>query len=292
MPNAARTNNNKLKTVNFKLLFLACFLFIVSSFLLIVSNLPSPVTAQTPSPSPTSTLDKAQADYNFQYTLYNDTHTNYVTAKAQYLSFQTAVSKNDAFTKTKDYLLQVDNLYLSFIALVQENANSINWEQSTQQSQQVSDLLKGESDYLKTHIQSVENTKTLEELPPLSKDLKKHIDDTTEPKLNKVLAILTVAQAESTLFDFNSLTATLDRVVVFKLRAGETKSILANWSSEIKDIRNKTNTNLDKAKSELENNKGDTISKGDLANTSRNTQQAQTELIRSKALFEELVRIL
>ena len=250
------------------------------------------VTAQSPSPSQASTLDKAQADYNFQYALYNETHTSYKTAKAQYLSFQTAVSKNDAFTKTKDYLVQVDNLYLSFFALVQENANNINWEQSTQQSQLVTDLLKGESDYFKAHIQSLQNTKTLEELPPLSKDLKKHIEDTTQPKLNKVIAILTVAQTESSLSDFNSLSAILDRVVVFKLRAGETKSILANWSSEIKDIKDKTNTGLDQAKEELSKNPQETMSEGNLDNVSQNTQKAQTELKRSKALFEELIRIL
>src|SRR5579872_555607 len=71
---------------------------------------PLSVFAQT-----TSSLQKAQDDYNFQAGKYKDAHHSYLDARSTYLTFQTATAKDDAFTKTKAYLIQVDQLYESFL---------------------------------------------------------------------------------------------------------------------------------------------------------------------------------
>lgn len=258
----------------------------IFSISLITYNL-SLITAQSPTP-----IEKAQSDYNFQFTKYNDAHEKYLSAKASYLSFKTAVSKNEAFEKTKDHLIQVDQLYLALIALSQEFGNSMNWNKSTLKKDDINKLLKSEVDYFNEHKQKVEKTHTLEELPPLSAELKAHINGITQPKLNKATATYQVVETEAALDDFNSLSNILDRIVVFKLRAGQTQSILANWSSEIKDIREKTTTQTQNASSRLSQYKEDLLSTGGLNELTTITQNAHTQLRRSKPLFEELTRIL
>ncbi len=263
--------------------------FILSFFLVLslITYNSSLVTAQTQ-----SALEKAQSDYTFQFTKYRDAQEKYISAKAEYKSFQTATAKNDAFIKTRDYLIQVDKLYLNYFASVTENGNAINFSAHGDDKNNVNRIISGETAYLNDHMQKVNTTKTLEELPPLAVDLKKHISDTSTQKLNKILATYETVESEAALDDFTSLSRVLDRVVVFKLRAGETKSILANWSSEIKDIRTKTETPLTNAREALNKIKEDQATDGDLANISQMALEAKGQLKRSKPLFEEVVRIL
>ena len=244
------------------------------------------------SPSPLSALERARNDYNLQFTKYRDAQDEYTKTKAAYLSFKTAVSKNDAFVATKDFLIQIDQLYLVFITQVEEHGNALNWSKSNFPKDEISKALSEEKSYLADHKQKVQSTKTLEELPPLAQELKSHIENPFEPRLNKTLATFEVVETESVFEEFNSLSRILDRVVVFKLRAGETKSILANWASEIKDIRDKTTEKLNEAKNELASKEGNTIPESDLEEISDLTKNTKTELMRSKPLFEELVRIL
>lgn len=259
---------------------LFAFLFLVSSFLFIVN-------AQTQTP-----LEKAQSDYNFQYTKYKDAQEKYITAKAAYLSFNTAVSKNNAFVETKNYLTQIDQLYLVYILQVVENANTLNWDKSPIGKDTVVNLLNLETTHIEKHKQKVQNTKTLEELPSLAEELKGHIQDTFVERTNRVLTTLEIVEAQSTLEEFNSLSAILDRIVVFKLRAGETKSILANWASEIKDIRDDTNLKIQEALDTLADQTDEGLRESALDDIADTAQDAQTQLLRSKPLFEELARIL
>lgn len=260
-------------------------LILISAFFFISSLLFPAVAQQTP-------LERAQSDYNFQFTTYRDSQDEYTKAKATYLSFKTAVSKNDAFVATKDYLIQIDQLYLAFIALTEEHGNTINWSKSTISKDETTKTLKEEKTYLADHKQKVQNTKTLEELPPLADELEAHIKNPLELKVNKTLASFEVVEAETVFEEFNSLSRILDRIVLFKLRAGETKSILANWASEVKDIRDKTTEKLNGAKDQLANHQQSTINSGDLDRITDMSQEAKDELKRSKPLFEELIRIL
>lgn len=260
---------------------------IVIALLLVFFANFSPIFAQTQTP-----LEKAQADYNFQYTKYKDSQEAYYTSKASYMSFKTAIAKTDAYNKTKAYLDQTDQLYLTFIALLKEYANSINWDKTDLQKETFAKLSQTEIDYITDHKNRVANTKTLEELPPLADELKTHLKDTTEPTFNKNLAMLELAQVEATLSDFNSLSRILDRIVIFKLRAGETQAVLSNWNSEIASIRTSTEKDVQDAKTKLDSFKDTSLSSGQLNEISNYTQDGQSELKRSKPLFEELVRIL
>ena len=264
-------------------------LSIVLSVLLVVLSLQlKPALAQqTQTP-----VEKAKSDYNFQIAKYNDSHESYITAKESYLSFKTAVAKTNAFTQTKTYLGQTGQLYLSFFSLLQEHVNSIKWTNLSSFNQDASNILNEESAYFREFNQRVESTKTLEELPPLADELQAHIRNDTEPKMNKVLAILEIGQTDASLSEFNTLSNILDRIVLFKLRSGEAQSVLANWSSEIKSIRDITQSNIDKAKEEIAARPQTTYTKGDLDRVTDQTTAAKEELKRSEPLLREAARII
>ena len=237
-------------------------------------------------------LEKAQNDYTFQFTKYRDAQEKYVSAKSEYETFKTATAKNDAFVKTKDYETQINKLYTTYIALVQENGNAINFTSHGDDKNKADSILKSETDYFNDQNQKISRTKTLEELPPIAQEIKTHIETNLSLKVDKILSIYEVVETEAALDDFKSLSRILDRVVVFKLRAGETKSILNNWSSEIKDIQNKTEESIVKAREELGKTQEDRASDGELSNISEITKAAKSQLKRSQPLFEEVVRII
>ena len=176
--------------------------------------------------------------------------------------------------------------------LVQENGNAINFTGHGDDKNKSDSILKSETDYFNEQNKKVALTKTLEELPPIATDIKTHLETDTVPKINKALAIYEVVQAEATLEEFKSLSRILDRVVVFKLRVGETKSILNNWTSEIKDIQTKTEAAIAKARQMLAETQNDKASEGKLGEISETTKVAKQELKRSQPLFEEVVRII
>src|SRR3989344_8334435 len=146
-------------------------------FALFIFHLPFSYAAQSP-------LETAQSDYNFQYTKFRDAQEKYVSARSSYLSFQTAAAKNEAFLRTKDYLAQADNLFLSYIDLVKENGNSINWPGDTISKDNLTINLTQESTFLAQNKTSLEGAKTLEDLVQSAKDLKTHFEGITTPKIN------------------------------------------------------------------------------------------------------------
>lgn len=282
MPGFSRARH--LQSAKRKLLIL--FLWAVLIFLPIAHH-SSLITAQTE-----PALKKAQTDYNFQFTKYRDAREEYETAKAAYLSFKTAIAKTNAYGKTKDYLNQVDNLYISYVRLVEEHGNQFNWGKLSFHKDQVAKLLNDEESYFEAHQQKLNSTRTLEELPTLAGELKSHLQEQTDGKIYKTLATYEIAQTQSTFDEFNLLSQILDRVVVFKLRAGETRLVLANWATEINDIKEKTDTQLKLAIEKLNATGQDSATRAQLERITELAGSAKSELKRSKLLFEEVERIL
>jgi len=237
-------------------------------------------------------LDQAQEDYTFQFTKYREEQSKYITARSSYLTFNTAVSKSEAFLATKDYLGQIDNLYTSYILLVNEHANSLNWTNSTLPKDLVSKIAGEQTSYLKDHQEKVSRSSTLEELPVLAAELKKYVDTDFIEKNNKTLAILEIAETESALTDFNELTGILDQAMISKNQQAVNQIFYDNWTSEISDIRTKAEAYKEQAKAQLAKTKDETASGKDLASISNSSNQAKKELQRSKALFEEVIKIL
>lgn len=248
--------------------------------------------AQGQSPSPLSPLDRSKEDYNFQYLKFREREEQYLTAKNSYISFKTAIAKDEAYTATKSYLFQVDNLYIVLVFLAQEQTNSLDWRTHGAQKEELGKSLSQEVDFLRDHQKRASEAKTLEELSPLGSELKDRIKNTLERKLNKTIASLEVIESEDAFEDFNQISQILDKIVQKKISQGRTDTVLFNWTSEIADIKNKTTQNLQEARKELEKPKSETLSSGAMENVTASAKKAKTELARSKPLFEEILRIL
>ncbi len=268
-----------LRNFRFKL---ALLIVLVSS--LITYHL-SLTFAQTP-------LEKAQQDYTFQFTKYREAQEKYLTAKAAYLSFQTATAKNDAFLKTKDFLSQADNLYLSYIALVTEYGNSIDWQKTSLSKDKINALEETEVSYFQTHQKQISQTTTLEELPPLTQELKNHIEKSLSLRINKILATFEVAETESTFNEFSELSQAVKNKIASQSRPEKTNSILMNWISEIENIRKNTEVLKNQSIEKFNQKSEDTLEQSNLEEITKFTQEAKSQLKKSKPLFEEVSRIL
>ena len=239
-----------------------------------------------------SGLDKAQNDYTFQFTKYREAQNKYITARASYLTFKTATAKNDAYLATGDYLVQIDSLYLAYLFLVNENGNSLSWQNTDNPKEKLNQIIEGELAFFDGNQKKVKDAKTLEQLTDLASELRNHRDKEFSLKINKILATLELTEAESAFGDFNQLAEILDKTVSSKIQAGETKSILSNWTTEIADIKNKTQNYQTKAKEMFGKTKEQTATDGEIKDISRFAKLAKNELLRSKSLFKEVIGIL
>lgn len=264
---------------NFKLVLLLIV------FLSIVNGQLSTVFGQNP-------LEKAQSDYTFQFTKYRELQNKYITARASYLTFQTATSKNDAYLATKDYLVQIDSLYHAYLFLVNENGNSLSWQNTDIPNEKLNQIIEGEIAFFDDHQKKGNDAKTLEQLTDLASDLRSHRDGEFSLKINKILATFEVVEAQSAIADFSTLARDLDRIIAAKIEKDQSQTILTNWTSEIADINTKTQNYLTKAKELFNKTKEQTATGGELKDISRFTQLAKNELLRSKSLFKEVIGIL
>jgi len=244
------------------------------------------------SPVPLTALDKAQNDYTFQFTKYREAQNKYINARSSYLTFQTATAKNNAYLATSDYLLKIDDLYHAYLFLVNENGNSLGWQNSDISKDHINQIIDEEIAFFDNHRKKVKDAKTLEQLPDLATDLRSHRDKEFNLKINKILATFEVIEAQSAIADFNKLARDLDKIITSKIEKDQNQSILANWISEITDIKAKTQNYLTKAKELLEKTKEQTASGDEVKDISSFAQLAKNELLRSKPLFKEVIGIL
>ena len=263
---------------NLKTIFLGTLIFII-----IAGHLSS-VSSQNP-------YDTAKQQYANQFKIYNDTRNDFLTAKAAYLTFQTAVAKKEAFESIKIYLSESNFLLTNYLIAIQEFGNQINWEDSTFSHDEQIKLIEDEIDYLQNHWQRVQSTSTLEELPPLAEELEEHLEDISYPRINKVLAVYEVVKVKFVFDNYKELSATIFKYANRKI-ASDQKLILTNWKSEIDAIDETTLSLYDNAILQLGKHEIGPRNASQLKKITRFTQDAKTELQRSKALFEEIISIL
>jgi len=275
----------------FAILFLTLSLFTI--FLLALSLLAlsysnvsngSLTFAQTP-------LDQAKKDYTEKTSDLSNTKNAYITAKSTYQAFGTATAKAEAFAKTKEYLISVDRLLLSYLALVSEYGSETRWQSSSFNKAATDQVITDQITFMQDHLEKVQNTQTLEELPPLSLDLKTRLDKDTRPKINKVAETYDIAQTESIFGSFINVSQLLNEFVEKRITA-QNHTLLINWQSEINDIREKTLTNLSLSKESYKKIKDDSFNSHQIKQTDEILERAKIELKRSKSLFEEMTKII
>lgn len=239
-----------------------------------------------------SPLEKAQEDYTHQFTEFRKIQEKYTTARYSYLTFKTAAAKNEAFLKTKEYLNQVDNLYLAYLSIIKEIGNSLNPSKVSGEKEEIIKSLDSEYEYLKNHQQKLNQAQILEELPPQAEELKNYLETNTLPKVNKAFAIYDISETEASSDEFNNLSGVLGKFANTKISTDKNPTFFANWESEIENIRQNIELQNKETQKELEKTQGDTITSGQLEQITQFTTKSKNQLLRSKPLFEEILRII
>ncbi len=279
MPNTLLAVNPKQFTRNNKIkLFLIVFLFL----LLITYHL-SLVSAQTP-------YEKAKNDYSAQIKKYNEAKDNYITTKSNYAAFKTATAKTDAYIKTKDYLVQSNFLIADYLFVIKEFGNQINWSSSTYDRGGIFKTLDDEVNYLQENWRQIQSTSTLEDLPARADELSGHLENSTNPAVNKAMATFEVVKIQYILNNFNQLSQKLINFASPRIKA-DSRSIINNWQSEIDGIKKETETNLNQAKTDLEKVELAKPNKSQTDRVLESTKKAKDELSKSQDLFKEILRI-
>lgn len=239
-----------------------------------------------------TSLERAQQDYTFQFTKYRDAEEKYQVAKSTYETFKTTVAKNDAFEKTKSYLNQIENLYIAYLLLVKEHGNTFSFGAMEAEKDKVVKIIDSEIIYLQDYQKKIIATQTLEELPALATEMDQHIKQILESKVNKTLAVYEVAQVTSAYDRFIELSEVLEKMVLEKLQSGESSTFLSNWASEVKNVKVKAENSLAEAQKKLSQIGEETASLGELDNITLLTKETKNHLLKSKALFGEVITIL
>lgn len=237
----------------------------------------------------TTPLDKADADYAYQYGKYVDLHENYLSAKSTYTTFKTATAKNDAYLKTKDYLKQVHNVYISYLLLAKEIGNTFDWGDNAKNKNAIAKNLDAEISFFAENSKKLDKTQTLEELPQIALDLNNHITDISNPLINGTLVTYNLVETQTRIKQLITLAIELDNYAKNKLPAEKYNAFFANWNSEIKKIQQNAQKALDSANI-ISGGKTD-FSDSDVTSTSDKTQAIQLQLKQANTLFEEVLRL-
>lgn len=243
----------------------------------------SPTFAQT------SPLEKAENDYAFQYSKYVELHDAYLSAKNTYITFKTATAKNDAFLKTKDYLKQIHNVYISYLLLSKEIGNTFDWGDNAKSKNTISKNLDAEINFFAENSKKIERTKTLEELPTLALELNTYIENKSDGIINGTLITYNLVEIQTKIKQFTTLAIELDNYARNKLPAEKYNAFFANWNSEIKKIQQEAQKSLDRANITIESNSK--YSYSDVTSTANRTQEIQKQLKQANTLFEEVLRL-
>lgn len=241
------------------------------------------LSAQTP-------LQKAQEDYSFQFTRNRDLHDKYLVSKSSYESFKTAASKNEAYLSSKNYLKQVDEVYIAYLLLVKEYGNNVDWQDNNPTREKIVSKIDLEMNFIRDHEQKIEAAKTLEELPTLAANLKEHILQVTLPTVYWIGTNYELTESKNASKNFDTLVQKINEKIVAKYSPQD--SIFLNWQSEIAQVKTSSQTQIDRANEIFSRVKSEQISEGDFKQISQTANQAKDEIKKSQLLLGEILRLI
>ena len=259
---------------------------LILSLIILVTHHSQLITISAQSP-----LETAKKDFVQKTSDYSTSKSAYIGAKATYTKFQTATAKADAFSKTKSYMITADNLLLSYLALVSHYASDPKLQGTSFDKTFSDQLVSEQTNFIQNHLSSVENSKTLEELPPLATNLKTQLSKSTQPKISKLVVSMDISRTEAVFSDYKNLAGKLDEFTKSRITP-QNQTLVANWQSEIGDIREKTQTNLSQTSSSYQLISDNYLNPSRIKQTQTILGKAKTELKRSSQLFEEMTKII
>ncbi len=235
-------------------------------------------------------LDQALQDYSYQFSKYEDCHNKYITDRSTYLSFQTATAKNTAFLTTKDCLSKVYNVYVAYLRYVKEQGNTFNWNKKDAEKNQIFKTLDDEIANYQNNQKNVDTLQTLDDTVPYAADLKIYVTKTTYPIVLKALATYDVAESEAALENFVNLSQDLRTFVTSRIDEKQYASFLANWDTEVANIRSTSQSSNADARKALDKIKPTSNDPTTLAGIDKATATTKDQLERAKNIFSEILK--
>lgn len=235
--------------------------------------------------------EKAKADYLTQLKKYNDAHNSYITAKTNYKAFQTAAAKKEAFEKTKIYLFETNFLLVNKLLVIKTFGEGINWDKSEYSKDELFKYLDEEIDFLQDNYPEIQQTTSLEQLPPLADILNTRLENNILPKADKAIATFEIVKTDYSHKNFQSLYGKVKDFASSRIIESN-KAILSNWQSEMDRIDESVKINLEQSKVSLEKIRLDEKSNSAKNNVLKQTNTAKSELTKSLNLFEEILRFI
>jgi hypothetical protein len=188
-------------------------------------------------------FDRAYQDYVFTLDQYNNSHSDYVLAKAQYGQAGTLVAQTKARDATAKMLEQRDEVVITYMTAVRMRLVEAEGLQDSTRNGLLT-RIDTEVQWFNDHKSRLDSAGTLDDLASDSDEAKKRFDDITmslayESLSNIPFGKLTLMRAET-----NSILGQLKGKIA-QVRADQTKdtSILERWALE---IENKITRSLDK----------------------------------------------
>jgi len=245
----------------------------------------SVVSSQLSVVSATSPLETAQSDYNFEYSKFRDAQDKYVNSKNSYLTFKTATAKDQAYLDSKAYLNQAINLYLAYLSLINENANSLEW-QNDQTDTQVINIIKDLKNSYLQQEQLINLSQTLEDLSTDAATLSEKQTKEINPALYWMITNLELARARQLQNQFENLATTLAQ----NKQAFANTTTMSNWQSEIDNISNNSKAHITEAQKQMERVTPDRASEGDAQAIASTVALSRNELKKAVPLFNEAAK--
>lgn len=213
---------------------------LIASFALVFGHFKAAQAITTP-------LDKAQEDYAYQVSKYQELKDKYQVSKSSYLTFKTAASKTDAFLVTKDYLKQIDNVYKAYLLLVEERTNTVSWDYASASRDDLHKQIEDDSKFFDNNQKDIGALQTLEDLPKAANNIRQHVETTTLKIAFDTLSATDLAQIEEANALFHA-----DYRLVDELASSKTqdKQLYGNWKTQVDGIQNSLDKEMEAIKTQ------------------------------------------
>jgi len=208
-----------------------------------VSGQKSVVISATP-------LEQAKQDYAFQIIKYNETHKKYAAAKNNYMAFKTAAAKNEAFIQTQQYIVQVHNVYKTYLLVINERSNLYDWGTSGFSKDEEHKLIQEEIKNLEDLRNEATKLTTLEETVAHAQKLKDQASKKTFPTAYKLLARTDYAQLTELEYLFGQNAQKIDEFATENIPENDS-ALLLNWQTAISNTKAAIRKDMDAKKIEI-----------------------------------------
>lgn len=208
-----------------------------------IFSVPAYAQDATASPDPTFNYDRAYQDYVFTLDQYNNAHSDYQLAKAQYLQAGTLVAQTKARDATAKMLELRDETMKTYLTAVRMKLDEAEGIPDTTKNGLLT-RIDAEVQWFSDHKSSLSSAGTLDDLASDSDNAYDRFTNVTQGVAYEALATVPFGQLSSMRSQTSSiLTALKDKIA--QVRSDNTKdtSILERWAQEIDD---KITRSLDK----------------------------------------------